>query len=457
MPKRILSVLFIGVLMAALDIAIVGPALPTIQIAFGADERALPWVFTIYVLMNLIGTPMLAKLSDRFGRRNIYALAVGLFALGSLLIVLAPSFGVLLLGRAIQGFGAGGIFPVASAVIGDTFPPEKRGSALGLMGAVFGLAFILGPIVGGVLLLADWRWIFGINLPIALLVIALSWTILPQSRRATASLPFDWAGMALLALALAGLAIGLNQIDTTQFVASLGSLMVWPFLLGAAIALPIFWQIEKRAADPIVRTSLLKPRQLRLAFALTFGAGLGEVAVLFMPALAVAAFDVTSSRASFMLMPLVVALSIGSPMAGRLLDQIGSRSVVIAGVALMALGTLSMGLWGSTIWGFYTASVLIGFGLAALLGAPIRYITITEVAGEDRAAAQAVVTIFTSMGQLVGGALVGAVAASLGSSAGYTGAFMALAVVMFVLLVPAFMLKTRAAERANFVANSTAT
>jgi MFS family permease len=339
-------------------------------------------------------------------------------------------------------------------VIGDTFPPEKRGSALGLMGAVFGLAFILGPVIGGVLLLADWRWIFGINLPIALIVIGISWFILPQSR-SSSSLPFDWAGMALLALGLAGLAIGLNQIDTTQFLASLGSVMVWPFLLGALIALPLFWQVEKRAADPIVRTSLLKPRQLRLANALTFGAGLGEVAVLFMPALAVAAFGVSSSRASFMLLPLVVALFIGSPLAGRLLDQLGSRQVVIAGVALVALGTLGMGIFGSAIWGFYTASVLIGLGLAALLGAPIRYITINEAAQEDRAAAQAVVTIFTSMGQLVGAALVGAVAASLGGSAGYTGAFLALAIIMFVLLVPAFMLKTRAAERANFATSST--
>ncbi|MCB0025449.1 MAG: MFS transporter, partial [Caldilinea sp.] len=156
MRNKVLWILFFGVLMAALDIAIVGPALPAIQQSFGVDERALPWVFNIYVLMNLIGTPLMAKLSDRYGRRLIYVIDIALFAAGSLTVMLAPAFSFVLIGRAIQGLGAGGIFPVASAVIGDTFPPEKRGSALGLIGAVFGLAFIVGPVIGGLLLMLSW-------------------------------------------------------------------------------------------------------------------------------------------------------------------------------------------------------------------------------------------------------------------------------------------------------------
>ncbi len=123
--NQILLVLFIGVLMGALDIAIVGPALPAIQKTFGVGERTLAWMFSIYVLFNLIGTPLMAKLSDLFGRRMVYVLDVSLFAAGSLLVALSPSFSVVLVGRAIQGFGAGGIFPVASAVIGDTFPARK--------------------------------------------------------------------------------------------------------------------------------------------------------------------------------------------------------------------------------------------------------------------------------------------------------------------------------------------
>jgi len=456
MRNKILAVLFVGVLMAALDIAIIGPALPTIQQSFGVSARDLAWVFTIYVLMNLVGTPLMAKLSDIYGRRNIYVMDVALFGVGSAIVMLSPSFGVLLLGRAIQGLGAGGIFPVASAVIGDTFPPEKRGSALGLIGAVFGLAFIVGPILGGILLLFSWHWIFAINLPIAVGLIVAAWRWLPSTRPAERK-PFDVIGMSVLAVLLASLTYGLNQIDTNNFLGSLASLQVWPFLLVAIVLVPVFWMQEKRAADPVIRTSLLAPRQVKLVSAISFGAGLGEVSVLFMPALAVAAFGVTSSTASFMLMPLVVALFLGSPTAGRLLDKLGSKVVVIAGTALLAIGTIVIGILGSDGQvGYYAGTVLVGLGLSALLGAPIRYIMLNESTATDRAAAQSVTTVFTSVGQLVGAAVVGAIAASIGGIAGYSAAFLAIGVVALVLTALAFGLKNRAAELATVAANGDA-
>lgn len=444
--NKVLAVLFVGVLMAALDIAIVGPALPAIQSAFGVSERALTWVFTGYVLMNLIGTPLMGKLSDVYGRRTIYVIDVALFALGSLLVMLAPAFWMVILGRLVQGFGAGGIFPVAAAVIGDTFPPEKRGGALGLIGAVFGLAFIVGPILGGLLLLQSWQWIFAINLPIAAVLIVAAWRVLPTTRPAQ-RLPFDWPGMAVLALLLLSLAYGLNQLDANNFLGSLLSLQVWPFLLIALALLPVFWLLEQRAADPVLLPSLFRARQLQLASAISFGAGLGEVGVLFLPALAVAAFGVSESQASFMLLALVFALFIGSPLAGRLLDKVGSRAVIIGGSSLLALGMLILGTWGNTLAGFYGGSVLVGLGLSALLGAPIRYILINEAPVTDRAAAQSIGTIFTSVGQLAGAAVVGAVAASFGGAVGgYTAAYLAVGGVAIVLTALAFGLKGRADE-----------
>ena len=145
--RGVLILLFFGVLMGALDLAIVGPALPAMQKEFGMDNRELSWLFNIYVLFQLVGAPLLAKMSDRFGRRAVYIFSIGCFALGSVLLVVAPVTSMLMIGRAVQGFGAGGIFPVAAAVIGDTFPAEKRGGALGLLGAVFGIAFLIGPIL----------------------------------------------------------------------------------------------------------------------------------------------------------------------------------------------------------------------------------------------------------------------------------------------------------------------
>lgn len=457
MRNKVLWILFFGVLMAALDIAIVGPALPAIQTAFQVDERALSWVFNIYVLMNLVGTPLMAKLSDRYGRRSIYVLDIALFAAGSAIVMLAPSFAFVIVGRAIQGLGAGGIFPVAAAVIGDTFPPEKRGSALGLIGAVFGLAFIVGPVVGGLLLLLSWHWIFAVNLPIAAVIGWLAWRTLPSAQRQVVA-PFDWVGMILLTALLGSLALGLNQIDATNLVDSILSWLVWPFLLLAAVLTPLFLRAEIRAADPILRPNLLATRQLRLASAIAFGAGLGEVAVLFLPSLAVAAFGVTSSRASFMLLPLVFALFIGSPVVGRLLDKVGSRAVIIGGTALLALGMLLLWLLGANLVAYYTAGVVVGLGLAALLGAPIRYIMLNEAGAEDRAAAQAVATVFTSVGQLVGAASVGAVAASMGGGMdGYRYAYLTIGVIALVLTILAFGLKSRADELSTMMTEDTST
>jgi EmrB/QacA subfamily drug resistance transporter len=447
--NRILLVLFIGVLMGALDIAIVGPALPAIQTYFGVGEREVAWVFTIYVLFNLVGTPLMAKLSDATGRRTIYIMDVTLFAFGSLLVAAAPSFAVLLIGRAVQGLGAGGIFPVASAVIGDTFPAEKRGSALGMIGAVFGLAFLIGPILGGVLLMIGWRWLFLVNLPIAVVVIFLSLQRLPATRPEHRR-PFDWPGMVTLGVLLASLAYGLNQIDSQHFLASLTSLNVWPFLMAVIVLLPVFWRAERRAEDPVLRLGLFESRQVILVSALAAGSGVGEAAVVFVPALAVAAFAVTNSTSSFMLLPAVLALGVGAPVFGRMLDRFGSRSVVLVATGLLTAGMLIISLLPVNLAVFYLAAISTGLGLAGLLGASLRYVMLNEAPAADRAAAQGALSLFTSVGQLLGGALVGALAASTGGGVtGYQSAYLFVGVVALLLTLLSFGLKRQAEEMAT--------
>jgi EmrB/QacA subfamily drug resistance transporter len=448
--NRLLGVLFLGVLMAALDIAIVGPALPAIQPALGVGTRAAAWIFTIYVLFNLIGNVLMARLSDMFGRRRIYILAIGLFAFGSLLVALAPGFGALLLGRAVQGLGAGGVFPVAAAAIGDTFPPERRGGALGLIGAVFGLAFLIGPLLAGVLLrYAGWRWLFVVNLPIAAVVIGLAARLLPSARPAVRR-RFDIPGMVVLAALLAALVYGISQIDTARFAASLASLAVWPFLLLALALVPLFWLIERRRADPVLRLSLLANRQIALAGALSGGAGLSEAAVVFVPPLVVAAFGVSSSTASFMLLPVVLAMAVGAPLAGRMLDRVGSRAVILVGTGLIAIGMLLVDAFAASIALFYVAATLVGLGLAVLLGAALRYIVLNEAPPSERASAQSFLTLSSSIGQMTGGAMVGAVAASYGGGvAGYSAAFVVVGVAMLLLTLAALGLKGRTAERAS--------
>nr|NLI50829.1 MFS transporter [Propionibacterium sp.] len=450
--NQTLGVLFVGVLMGALDIAIIGPALPAIQAEFALSPRQLPWIFSIYVLLQMISTPLMAKLSDFYGRRAIYVLVVAIFAIGSLVVAASHGSGLwllLLAGRAIQGFGAGGIFPVASAVIGDTFPPEKRGGALGLIGAVFGLAFLIGPVIGGLLLGFGWQWLFLINLPLALAVIALAWRLLPHQRLATSG-RFDVAGMLVLGVALGTFTYGLNEFDPAAAAASLSNPTVWLPLVVSLIAWVALVGIERRAENPVFPVRLFRNRQLAVAFTLTAGAGLGEASVVFLPLLAVLSLGVTPATGSYLLLPLVLAMAVGSPLMGRLLDRLGSRSVILAGLVVMMVGMIGISQAGASLALFIVFSSLIGLGLSALLGAPIRYITLNETTAEDRSAAQGMVTTLTSVGQLVSAALVGAVAASFGDTAhGYDLSFLGIGLVTAALLVVALLLKSRTVEQAT--------
>ncbi len=447
----VLAILFLGVLMAALDIAIIGPALPAIRDDFRTTDRAVVWVFTTYLLFNLIGTPLMAKLSDRLGRRDVYVADVLLFALGSVVVALAPSLTWVVVGRGIQGFGAGGIFPVASAVIGDTFPPERRGRALGIIGSVFGVAFLIGPILAGVILkFFSWHMLFWGPLPFALLLIPLAWQWLPARGNPAPGKP-DALGMVILAVALSSLAYALNQLDAADLTRSAISPRVIGFLLLGLGLIPVLAWVEHRADDPIIHPRLFSTRQLLLANALAFGAGVVEGSMVFIPALLVAAFAVSKSTASFMLLPVVATLSIGAPLFGRMLDHLGSKVVILLGTIMATVGLGMLGFLPLTVGTFYIAAILIGFGLSALLGAPLRYIMLGEAPPEERAAAQALISVMTKVGQMIIGAIIGAVAASLGGGVtGYTASFRVLTGIAALLVLLSTLLKHREAERATW-------
>ena len=448
--NKILLLLFVGVLMGALDIAIVGPALPAIQAEFAVDSRQMAWIFNIYVLVSLISTPLMAKLSDRFGRRSIYILDVALFVSGSLIVASARSYPVMILGRAVQAVGSGGILPVAAAVIGDTFPPEKRGGALGLIGAVFGIAFLIGPVLAGfVLKYAGWHWLFLINLPIGLILMIAAARMLPSTRPAQRK-PFDFKGVLLLSLVLGPLAFGISGLDRSLPLMGMGEPLIGGAIMLALVLVPLFWSTEKRAADPVLQPRLFSSRQMNIAGLLSIGTGMAETSAVFLPLLAVAGLGMSAHQASFWMIPTVIALVIGSPLAGRLLDKIGSKIVVQGGLLLVAAGFFMFGMAGTTMTWFVVGQVLSGFGLSALLGAPLRYVVLNEAGAEQRGAAQGLLSVMLSMGQLSGAALVGAIAASFGPDdpRGFMQGFMLIGVVMALMTMLALGLKNRAAERA---------
>ena len=425
--KAIMALLFVGVLMGALDLAIIGPALPAMQSEFGLDNRNLSWLFNVYVLAQLIGTPLFAKASDRYGRRSVYMVCVTGFGLGSLLLVIAGNYETLLAGRAVQGLGASGIFPVAAAVIGDTFPKEKQGGALGLIGAVFGLAFLIGPVLGGILLRYAWEWLFVINLPIAAGLLIAAWRLLPAEGKA-ANVPFDWQGGVLLTVLLFGIAVGVTNLDTTDVADSLASLSVWPWLLTGLVLLPVFWRAEKRAPDPIVRPSFFDARQIRLVMLIAAGVGTVECAQVFFPALGVAALGVPESTAAWLMLPGVFVMMVVSPLAGKVVDRIGPVRVIQGALAIVLAGLAIYAFSHINYVTFIGGGMIMGVGIAALLGAPLRYVVLQEARAEDRASTQGLLNIFLAIGQLGGAAIVGSVATSAGGgSEGYQLSYAVLA------------------------------
>ena len=425
--RATLAVLFVGVLIAALDIAIVGPALPAIRATFPVDARWLPVVFSCYVLFYLIGTPLLAQRSDRIGRRRVFLDSLALFGVGSLLAAAAWAFPVLLLGRAIQAFGAGGLLPVAAAVIAETVPLERRGRTLGLIGAVFGVAFLLGPLLGGVLLQSSWRWLFVVNVPVVLVLMAVGARALPATA-SSESRRFDTAGAVVLAFVLAAVVAGVGQIDTAALGASLRSVTVWPCLAVIVIGVPLLWSVERRAAHPVLPPALFLSRQLRVVAVIAVAVGTVEAAMVFLPDMAVRNFGVDAPTASLTMLPLVLTLAIGAPLAGWVLDHIGPRTVVQIGLTLTIAGLLLFALLPLDWQNFYLSGVLVGFGMSALLGAPLRYIALQEAGDSRRGAGQGLLTLCVSIGQLVGASVIGGVVGSASDALpGYRQSLLAVA------------------------------
>jgi MFS family permease len=409
--RGLLPLLFLGVLMAALDIAIVGPALPAIRDTFDIDESALAWVFSVFTLFAVISAVPLARLSDRFGRRRIYVLSLSVFTLGSLLVAMAPRFELLIAARAIQALGAGGIFPVASAVIGDVVPEARRGRALGMIGAVFGIAFLIGPIVGGLLLPFGWQVLFLINLPIGLILITAALRVLP-SVPGRPSGSTDWAGITLLALMLLSIAIGISRVTELPDggLTSLAAFVV-PLILGVVFAVAL-GRVERTADNPIIAPIMYRSVQLRRIGGIAMVAGLVESAMVFLPVVAVAGLGVTDAQAAWMLLPLVLALTIVAPVAGIGVDRWGAPIVIRSGLMTLVCGLMVFALvpFGQTT--FYLAGCLVGAGLAALLGSPLRHAALSAAGPENRGGGQGLMSLALHAGQIVGATAIGAFVAS---------------------------------------------
>ena len=443
----LLVTLGLGVFAGALDLGVLSPALPALGAAFGVGPRDLAWVFTLYLLANVVSIPIATKLADRYGRRPVYIACVTVFALGSVLAIAAPTFAVFLIARAIQAAGAGGIFPVATAAIGDSVPAERRGAALGLVAATWGLAAVIGPTLGGLIThFISWHWVFALNVPLAIVVVILARTHVPAIA-VNARGPLDVAGVVTLAIGLLATMSLLTRLYAIGGVVN--AALAWAILVIGAVAFALFALAERRAVQPVVPPSFFRDRQLLVTYALEVLIGALEGALFFIPAALVAAQHLSYAAAGAVAALGAFCFVAVIPLAGRALDAFGSRAVLTAGTVLTAAGLVIFALGFGSLPFALLAMVVAGAGFGALLGAPTRYIVTSHVGPEQRASAVGLLSVFLIMGQIVGGSLGGGVASSHGDPVnGYRVAYLVFAAVAVGAALLTFALASRRAERA---------
>jgi MFS family permease len=442
--RNLILILFLlGIFMGSLDTGIIGPVLPSIQSMFHITTRESSWMYTFFVISFMVGSPVMAKFSDFYGRRKIYILDLLLFGLGSALIACTINIESIFLGRIIQGFGAGGIFPVAASFIGDYFPVEKRGMALGIIGSMFGVAAIVGPLVGAVLIPYGWQWCFTINVPISIFLIFFTLYILPNIGEKR-KLSIDWLGIIILSLTAISLAYSVNQINSSHFITSLISIQVLPSLLIFIILLPILFKVEKHAKESVIPIHMFKNREISTACIIILCYGIITSITIFIPSLVIISLKYNMEMASLMLIPIVGTNAIAAPIVGKYLDSIGYKKIMSLGTLCLTIGCVILAIFPTNVYLFLFAEILMGFGLITLVGAPMRYLILTETTTGERGAGQALINMLSSVGQLIGGALIGGVIASYnGKLYGYTATLFLIAIFSLVSYLLTKRLKNR--------------
>ena len=355
--------LLLGMLLAALNQTIVATALPDIVADLGGFDH-YAWVFSAYMLTSTITVPLYGKLSDVYGRRPFFLLAIVLFMIGAVVSGLAPSMTVLILGRAIQGLGAGGLIPLAMAVIGDLIAPRERGKWQGLTGAVFGVASVVGPATGGWISdNASWRWAFFVSLPfglLALVVVQRGFTMEPSHHEHS----IDYTGAALLT---AGLSTGLLATvwGGTQY--PWGSAEIVGMFVVSALVLAVFVAWEHRAREPILPLDLFRNRTFAASQAALFFIGAAMFGtILYVPLFVQGVLGESATSSGAILTPLMLALIGASVAAGQLVSRTGHYK----GVLLTSPVVLAIGFWllsrldvHSTLGETTRDMVVVGLGL----------------------------------------------------------------------------------------------
>ncbi|MFC7494355.1 MULTISPECIES: MDR family MFS transporter [unclassified Nocardioides] len=396
----------LGMLLAALDGTIVSTALPTIVGDLGGGNH-VSWVVTSYLLAQTAITAVVGKFGDQFGRKRIFQISVTVFIVGSMLCGLAEGMTWLIVSRAIQGLGAGGLTVTATALIADIIPLRERGKFQGSLGAVFGVATVIGPLLGGLLTdNASWRWCFYINVPIAAIVIVAARFTIPQVPGG-AKPRIDYAGMVAVALGASMLVLATSFGGTTY---AWGSWQIIGLLVGGVTVLGAFVLIESRATEPILPLRLFRSRVFADCCALSFVVGFTMLgAMTFLPTFFQYVEGVTATNSGFRMLPLVIGLLITATTSGNIVSKTGRYKVFpVVGGLVMALGLFLLSLMdpSTSVW----ESSLFLFVLGLGIGLSMQVLTIIVQSSEpysDLGVATSGVTFFRTMGSAFGASIFG--------------------------------------------------
>ncbi|MDY7528852.1 MULTISPECIES: MDR family MFS transporter [unclassified Cryobacterium] len=356
--------LMVAMLLSSLDQTIFSTALPTIVGELNGVEHML-WVTTAYILASTIVMPVYGKLGDLVGRKWLFVGAISIFLVGSVMGGLADSMGTLIAGRAVQGLGGGGLMILALAIIADVVPARQRGKYSGIMGAVFAVSSVAGPLLGGYFTDGPgWRWAFWMNLPLGLIAIASAVFFLKLPQREYSKPRIDYAGMIVLALAATSLVL---------FTTWGGNTYDWdsPVIIGLIVATVVlaglFVFIENRAAEPVIPLKLFKNRNFNLTTSAGLITGVAMFGALaYMPTYLQMVTGVGATDAGLLMIPMMGALLISSIGSGQIVSRTGKYKVIpIIGMFVTALGLFLLSTLTATtyIWIMCAFLAVMGFGL----------------------------------------------------------------------------------------------
>lgn len=395
-------VLLIGVFMAALDNGIISAALTTINTSFEVPTTLGTWGITLYTLGLAVTTPIVGKLSDRYGRKKMFLIEIIIFSIGSLGVALSPNFSMFLAARLLQSFGGGGIFIIASSHVISTFVKEKQGSMLGLLGAMNGIASVLGPNIGSFLIdmTGNWHWLFFINVPIGIALLIFGIFSLKETKGYTMSRT-DYFGITLLSLSILSIMFAVNNIGTGRLMDDFFSMGVLGLLLTGIIVFAVLIFVEKRNennnVDAILPYHLLRKPTYSVTLVMGFLSGMFIGSVIFIPAFSEQILGIPAAKSGYWMTPLAIASGIGAGGGGRFVDKHGAiKTIILAGI-ISIIGFGGLGLFTDTKVWFIIFSVIAGIGFGFVLGAPLTVLT-SNAAGKQKGSAIGTLSVARQIG-----------------------------------------------------------